>query len=217
LEIKADSDRIMKNLDYVYPYIARTQLPIKMSVSEIAKSTPITLAKPDFIKEGKVTAAEKGTAMHLFAQHADILLARTNLENEIDRLEKEGKINRDLLNIPAIEKFIFSDVANMIINSEKVYTEKDFLVSYSAADALGDDSYRNDEIMIQGVMDCVLQNRDEITIIDYKTDFIHSISQLKNRYEKQLELYRHGAKQLFGTDKIKCILYSFHLDEYVEF
>lgn len=217
MEIAADLDMIKANLDYVYPHIARTQLPIKMSVSEIAKSSQITLAKPDFIKEGKVTAAEKGTAMHRFAQHTDILLARTNLENEIYRLEKEGKINPELLNIPAIEKFIFSDVANMIINSEKVYTEKDFLVPYSAAAVMGDDSYCNDEILVQGVMDCVLQNGDKITVIDYKTDFIHSMAQLKNRYEKQLELYRHGAKQLFGTDKVKCILYSFHLDEYVEF
>lgn len=216
-EITADIDRIMANLNYTYPHLARTQLPIKMSVSEIAKSTPITLAKPDFIKEGKITAAEKGTAMHRFAQHADILLARTNLENEISRLENEGKIDRSLLNIPAIEKFVFSDVANMIINSEKVYTEKDFLVSYSAADALGDSRYTNDEVLVQGVMDCVLQNGDEITIIDYKTDFIYSIGQLEKRYRRQLELYRHGAKQLFGTDKVKCILYSFHLDEYIRF
>ncbi|MBP1556307.1 MAG: hypothetical protein J6A76_00155 [Oscillospiraceae bacterium] len=69
----------------------------------------------------------------------------------------------------------------------------------------------------QGFAAQITQNGDEITIIDYKTDFIHSISQLKTRYEKQLELYRHGAKQLFDTDKVKCILYSFHLDEYTEF
>ncbi|MBR4036895.1 MAG: UvrD-helicase domain-containing protein [Oscillospiraceae bacterium] len=215
--VAADMDRITANIGYVYPHLARTQLPIKMSVSEIAKSTPVTLAKPDFIREGKATAAEKGTAMHRFAQHADILLARTNLENEINRLEKEGKIDPQLLNIPAIEKFIFSDVANMIINSEKVYTEKDFLVPYSAARALGDMQYSEDEVMVQGVMDCVLQNGDEITIIDYKTDFIYNIDQLVKRYRRQLELYRHGAKQLFDTDKVKCILYSFHLDEYIEF
>ena len=168
------------------------------------------------MKEGKATAAEKGTAMHLFAQHADILLARTNLENEIARLEKEGKIDVSLLNIPAIEKFIFSDVANMILNSEKVYTEKDFLVPYNAARALDDDRYTSDEIMIQGIMDCVLENGDEITTIDYKTDFIHSIDQLKSRYSRQLELYHHGAKQLFGTENVKCILYSFHLNQYIE-
>ena len=216
IKIAANIDKIKENLNYVYPHIARTTLPIKLSVSEIAKSTQITLAKPDFIKDSKATATEKGTAMHQFAQHADILLARTNLDNEISRLEKEGKINRDLLNIQALEKYIFSDVANMILNSEKVYTEKDFLVPYNAADALGDNQYANDEVLIQGVMDCVLENGDEITIIDYKTDFIHSINQLKSRYSRQLELYRHGAKQLFGTEKVKCILYSFHLDEYIE-
>ena len=216
VEIAVDMAKIKENLQYVYPDLARTQLPIKMSVSDIAKSGFITLAKPDFMKEGKATAAEKGTAMHRFAQHADILLARTNLANEIDRLESQGKINRNLLNIPAIEKFIVSDVATMILNSEKVYTEKDFMVPYSAGDALGNSLYDNDRIMIQGVMDCVLQNGDEITIIDYKTDFIHNMDQLVARYARQLELYRHGARQLFGTEKVKCILYSFHLDKHVE-
>ena len=214
--VAADVEKIKENLSYTYPHLARTKLPIKLSVSEIAKSTQITLAKPDFINNGKATAAEKGTAMHRFAQHADILLARTNLENEISRLEKAGRINRSLLNVAALEKFVFSDVANMILNSEKVYTEKDFLVPYNAGAALDDTRYANDEIIIQGVMDCVLENGGEITIIDYKTDFIHSINQLKARYSRQLELYRHGAKQLFGTDKVKCILYSFHLNEHIE-
>lgn len=216
VEVVMDMDKIQSNLEYVYPHLARTRLPIKLSVSEIAKSSYITLAKPDFIKEGKATAAEKGTAMHRFAQYADILLARTNLENEISRLENEGKIDRSLLNIKAIEKFIFSDVANMILNSEKVYTEKDFLVPYNAAKAMDDERYSQDEVLIQGIMDCVLENGDEITIIDYKTDHIKNISQLSERYSRQLQLYRHGAKQLFGTDKIKCILYSFHLNEYIE-
>ena len=216
-KINADTAKIMENLNFVYPHIARTVLPIKMSVSDIAKSAFITLAKPDFIKDGKATAAEKGTAMHLFAQHADILLARTNLENEINRLETEGKVDSKLLNIPAIEKFLFSDVANMIINSETVYTEKDFLVPYNAGEIMQDSTYDKDEILVQGVMDCVLQNGDEITIIDYKTDFVHSMTQLKSRYTKQLEMYRQGARQLFGTDKVKCILYSFHLGEYTEF
>ncbi|MBQ8603478.1 MAG: UvrD-helicase domain-containing protein [Oscillospiraceae bacterium] len=217
VEIQANTGKIMENLAFVYPHTRRTKLPIKMSVSEISKSTPLVLAKPDFIKGEKASAAEKGTAMHRFAQHVDILLARTDLETELARLENSGMADRKLLNIPAIEKFIFSDVADMILNSEKVYTEKDFLVPYNAAQALADESYSDDEVLIQGVMDCVLQNGDEITIIDYKTDFIYTMDTLFRRYEKQLELYRYGAKQLFGTDKVKCILYSFCLDDYMEF
>ncbi len=217
ISVEADIEKIRENLNFVYPHTPRTKLPVKVSVSEIAKSSFITLAKPDFIKGDKATAAEKGTAMHRFAQHADILLARTDLGTELARLENSGMIDRKLLNIPAIEKFIFSEVAERILNSEKVYTEKDFLVPYNAASALGDDSYRCDEVLVQGVMDCVLQNGDEITVIDYKTDFVHSMDTLFRRYEKQLELYRYGAKQLFGTEKVKCILYSFHLDDFIEF
>ncbi len=216
-QIIVDIDKVKSNLSFIYPNIARTSLPIKLSVSEIAKSSKITLANPDFINEGKASASEKGTAMHKFAQHADILLARANMENELQRLENIGLIQRSLLDENALEKFIFSDLATKIINSENVYTEKDFLVPYNAAKILDNASYFNDEILIQGIMDCVLQNGNEITIIDYKTDKVNSIETLKSRYEKQLELYRHGAKYLFKTENVKCILYSFNLNEWVEF
>ena len=88
---------------------------------------------------------------------------------------------------------------------------------YNAGEIMQDSTYDKDEILVQGVKDCVLQNGYEITINDYKTDFVLSMKQLKSRYTKQLEMYRQGARQLFGTDKVKCILYSFHLGEYTEF
>ncbi len=217
LEISADIEKINSNLNFVYPNMGRTALPIKMSVSEIAKSSALVLSKPDFIKEGKVTASEKGTAMHLFAQHRDILLARTDLVSEIKRLENHSLVDTALLDISAIEKFIYSDVAYKIMNSEKVYREKDFLVPYNAGAALGDERYKNDELMIQGVMDCVLENGDEITVIDYKTDQVTNMNSLFKRYEKQLELYRYGARQIFKKENVKCILYSFKLNKYIEF
>ncbi len=215
--ITADVDRIYENFHYVYPYLARTKLPIKLSVSEIAKSGPVMLAKPDFIKDRRATAAEKGTAMHLFAQHADIQAARNDLQGELERLKADNKLDISLLNISAIEKFINSAVADRILSSRVVYREKDFLVPYNAADALGDEIYSNDEVMIQGVMDCVLENGDEITVIDYKTDRVYSMKTLFKRYEKQLELYRYGAKKVFRKENVKCLLYSFRLGEFMEF
>lgn len=58
-EIQADMEKILENLAFKYPNRERTALPIKMSVSEIAKERQITLAKPDFINENKITAAER--------------------------------------------------------------------------------------------------------------------------------------------------------------
>ena len=77
--------------------------------------------------------------------------------------------------------------------------------------------YTGYEVLVQGVMDCVLQNGNRITVIDYKTDYVENMGQLKERYEKQLELYRHGAKALFNTDNVKCLLYSFRLGQFIEF
>lgn len=217
LTLNYDLDKIKENLKYIYHNIAKTTLPIKLSVSELAKNQFITLSKPDFINEGISTATEKGTAMHKFAQFADILLCRTNLDAEIERLDKAKIVQKELLDRNSLEKFVFSDLAKKIMDSENVFVEKDFLVPYNAGEALNNSLYSNDEIMIQGIMDCVLKNGDEITVIDYKTDNVKSMLTLKNRYEKQLELYRYGAKYLFKTDKVKCILYSFHLNESIEF
>ena len=188
-----------------------------MSVSELAKNSRITLAKPAFINTDKVSATDKGTAMHQFAQFADIAKARENLETEIERLENDGHIHRELLNETSIEKFIQSPLADRILESDEVFREKDFLVPYNAGKALGNETFSNDEIIIQGIMDCIIRKGDKITVIDYKTDHIKTMADLKNRYEKQLELYRYGAKHLFKTENVKCILYSFHLNDFIEF
>ena len=216
-KISADMEKIKENLSFVYPHMARTALPIKMSVSELAKNSRITLAKPAFINTDKVSATDKGTAMHQFAQFADIAKARENLEAEIERLENDGHIHRELLNETSIEKFIQSPLADRILESDEVFREKDFLVPYNAGKALENETFGNDEIIIQGIMDCIIRKGDEITVIDYKTDHIKTMADLKNRYEKQLELYRYGAKHLFKTENVKCILYSFHLNDFIEF
>ena len=216
--IFVDLNKAKKRFKFVYPNLAKTKLPIKMSVSEIAKTPPpLVLATPDFIRENKVTGAEKGSAMHRFVQHCDILLARTNFENELLRLEQLGLVDTTLLNIPALKKFVESPVAARILNSQQVFKEKDFLVPYNAGKALNNEEYSQDELLVQGVMDCVLVNDNKVTIIDYKTDFVSSMGQLLEKYTPQLELYRYSAKKLFETQDVGCLLYSFHLNDYVEF
>lgn len=206
------------NLEYVYPHIAKTLLPIKVSVGEIAKSTPeISLKKPNFVQKQHFSAAEKGTQMHLFAQHSDILLARTNLDNEIDRLCEKGTVDRKLLNRKQIETFINSPVASIILNGEKVYKEKEFLMPYSAQKALGTEEYREETVMVQGVIDCLVINGEKGYIIDYKTDRVQDMDTLYRRYSKQLEMYRTAGGYLYELNDIRCIIYSFHLGEYTEF
>lgn len=210
-------DLAKKNLEYVYPHTAKTILPIKVSVGEIAKAKyKLSLKKPNFALGQKVTAAQKGTQMHLFAQHSDILLARANTENEIVRLKEAGIIDEKLIDRKQIEKFLNSDIAVMMLDAEKLYKEKEFLVPFPADEALGED-YKGETVMMQGVIDCLALNGKKAYVIDYKTDKVENMQQLLEKYQKQLEMYRYAAKYLYDTDETKCIIYSFYLGESISF
>ena len=219
-DISTDFDitSAVANFDYVYPDKARTVLPIKVSVGEIAKAVPkVSLKKPVFNAQQHFSAAEKGTQMHLFAQHSDILLARANLQNEIDRLAEKGTVDKKLLNKKQIETFVASPVAEIILNGGKVYKEKEFLMPYNAASALGNSEYADETVMVQGVIDCLVINGDTGYIIDYKTDRVECMADLHKKYSKQLELYRLAGEYLYEIKDIKCIIYSFYLGEYIQF
>ncbi len=213
--IHLDVNKIKENLNFVYKDLKRTTLPIKVSVSDISKKfVSHTLPAPIFAKEDTQDAAKKGTAMHLFAQMCDIKLARENLDKEYLRICESFLINKDLLNKDALNKFIYSPIADLILKSDEKHNEKDFLVPYPAKNVFLD-GYEEEEILLQGIIDCVLINKDEVIIIDYKTDNVSSLAVLKDRYKEQLELYKYAAKILYNTDNIKTLIYSFKLNDYI--
>ena len=68
-----------------------------------------------------------------------------------------------------------------------------------------------DTVMIQGVADCVIIEGGHATIIDYKTDFVKSESELTERYAMQLALYKGAIEKLLDMPVYECIIYSFCL------
>ncbi|MEG1895948.1 MAG: PD-(D/E)XK nuclease family protein, partial [Oscillospiraceae bacterium] len=83
--------------------------------------------------------------------------------------------------------------------------------------ALQDSTYDKEEVLVQGVIDCVALKGDTAYVIDYKTDRVSDMDTLYQRYQKQLELYRYATGYLFEKTDIKCIIYSFHLGAHLEF
>ncbi len=216
-KLNLDEEKINSNLNFVYKDLLKTTLPIKMSVSEISKKFEITsLPVPAFIKSDKDKGAKIGTAMHLFAQFCDIKNARENLENEYLSVCQKFNITLELLNKKSIENFIYSPIADLILSSDEKFNEKEFLVPYPAKNIFENQYSENEEILLQGVIDCLLIKGDEIIIIDYKTDNIPSLTALKERYENQLNLYKHAAKVLYSTDNITCLIYSFKFNDYIK-
>ena len=73
---------------------------------------------------------------------------------------------------------------------------------------------KDDKIIVQGIADCVIENKNEIIIIDYKTDKIKTLTTLYDRYYEQLSIYQQALSKIFNKPSNTAILYSFHLNKH---
>jgi ATP-dependent helicase/nuclease subunit A len=69
-------------------------------------------------------------------------------------------------------------------------------------------------VLLQGVIDCLVIERDGLVIIDYKTDRIDGerLAEAVDRYRIQLELYARAAGSILGRPVREKYLYFFHLN-----
>ena len=206
-----------------YKYQSRTEIPSKVSASALAHndedSFNIILSKPMFTQEDNMTGAEKGTAMHTFLQYADFGKMIENAGQEKIRLLNSGMISKeefDCISEDDIIKFTKSKTYEYITTAERAEKEYRFTVNISA-DEIGEKySGSKDDVLLQGAMDCLVINSNGMIIIDYKTDKVQYLSDLKRRYKKQLELYKNAAEQIFQKPVLKCLIYSTRLGEEIE-
>ncbi len=215
------SELIEKRFNFRYPDSELCTLPVKVTASELShmdsgKSFDRILSKPAFLRDKKLTAAEKGTAMHKFLQFADFALARQDISLEIQRLKdiRLTEAECDTLDTDKLENFFSSELITDAINNQ-CYKEYRFTVDIPASlTGLTDNSSAT--LILQGAVDLIIVKDSGIIIVDYKTDRVDSTDILLERYRKQLELYKEAVGACFGLKVSKCLIYSIHLGEYKE-
>ena len=69
-----------------------------------------------------------------------------------------------------------------------------------------------EEMVLQGVADCIFETEDGLGILDYKTDRVDTAEELNVRYDRQLQLYAHGVEILLGRPVTELWIYSLTLD-----
>ena len=220
-----DFEKAKKLLDYVYPYNAVIGVPAKLSVSEIKgmrESEPDSdklfekqpqFKKPRFLDNRISSGREAGDALHKFLQFANFEKLETleGIKDELVRLVKDSFLlskQAELVDTAAVLKFAQSDIFKRLIASGNYQKEKRFLFNI-AADKLFKGA-ENENILVQGVLDCFFLEKDGAVILDYKTDHLKSESEFIDRYALQLKLY----KQALGQQNIKVkqlYIYSFYL------
>ncbi|MBQ9211696.1 MAG: helicase-exonuclease AddAB subunit AddA [Clostridia bacterium] len=170
---------------------------------------------PDFMKEqGKMTAAWRGTLTHrlLSLMNLDQLKQGVN-PAEVLQQQKDYMISHHMVS-PAelkvirdqqILSFWQSTMGQRILQANEVHREWNFNLLI----------HRDQDMILQGVIDCAFREGEEWVILDYKTDRNKSPDQLREEYTPQLQWYAKAIEELTGQRVKEIALYALALDEIV--
>ncbi len=196
---KALTDRILKGLNFSYPFGEEALLPLKSAVTRLAEdeSKRVFLTDPEREERAAERSyAEKGTAFHRFMELADF--SRSDATRQAEEMLKRGKLAESqyaLLDFSALNRVLSLSVFKELENFD-VYREQPFIAEFSAEELYGKGS---GNMLVQGIIDLIAISKDEKSgiIIDYKTS-LKSDSALAEIYSAQIGLYKAAAEKSLG-------------------
>lgn len=242
--------RLVERFNYRYPAPYLKDLPEKMSVS---KTTPTVLDGSDdsalvlFDEDSKkrslpafkdlsgaAESAKRGIATHYLLQFCDLkLLEKNGASAELERLASGGYISsadRDRVRIEEIELFRRSELFSRMLEAKELYREFRFTVKLPADSLTTEEerkeAYRGKEILVQGVIDCLVVDKDgEYYLCDYKTDRLTEDEltdkellrkTMTARHGSQLSYYAVAVEKIFGKAPKAVEVYSLHFGDSVD-
>jgi ATP-dependent helicase/nuclease subunit A len=238
--------RIEESFAWEYPAAAETKIPTKVSVTSVVHRTEATaLERPGFLSAAGLTAAEMGTALHAFLEHADFAaLAKAkqqgdaaleaSISDEAARQLAEKLTDPEVaahLDLGRILKFLQSEAFVRITAARQVLKEYDFITGLPAAAVLASQNYNvlapqepaepgdlaQATVLVQGIADILLVFDDHLELLDYKTDRGKSEAELLAAYRPQLNLYAQAIDKRFAPLRVSYKgIYSFGLGRLIE-
>ena len=226
-----DSAELLSDMQFLYPHQADMQIPSKLTATQLKgrsldqetaegaenrQTVETHLTRPRF-RYGPVplTAAEKGTATHLVMQFADFSRCSTveGVQAELNRLVEDAFITqqqKEAVHPEQIAAFFNSAVGQDLLQAEETVREFKFSLLVPAADYY---TGGEGEILLQGVVDCCILEKDSLTILDFKTDHVTSdtINARAACYRGQMDAYSTALAKIFERDVKKRVLYFFHV------
>ena len=164
--------------------------------------------------EGKNIGAAIGDSYH----HA---LAFYDYSKDISQLsEFLSQEEYGLLNQEKLKKFLDSTLGQLFAKAYKensLYREQHFMQEVEYEKLFPEDGGDNvEKVILQGIIDAFIMEEEGIILVDYKTDRVKDGEELRNRYQKQIDLYSEALEQILGKKVKRRVLYSFSLGEEVD-
>ena len=230
--------QLQEGFAWRYPAAKLAAVPAKVSVTSIVhKAEQTTLERPAFLSKDGLTAAEMGTALHAFLEHADFAsLAAAKAAGTLEEAilaERQRQVDTRLvapeiaekLNAGRIRRFAESEAFAKICAAEKVLRELAFITALPAsavltaqgASAQEAAAVQDEQVLVQGIADLVLVFPDHLELLDYKTDRRKTEADFLSAYRPQLNLYALAIDKRFAPKKVTYKgIYSLELGRLIE-
>lgn len=168
-------------------------------------------------EEAAVSGAQRGTALHKALQYITPAADQTTatLRREIDAFVRQGLLSREeakLVYVPVLAAFCQSDIGRRMAESPELHREYPFTVLLAGGDPQPE-TETGEQILIQGVIDCLFREDDAWILVDYKSDRLETADAFRSRYAVQLALYKRAVEQITHRPVEETYIYSLHLQQ----
>jgi len=217
-------------LSYVYPYEKATSFPSKQTATQLKGREKDLEVEEDTVREKKITYLRKpsfiqksqdslavGTATHKALQFLSFDRAPSieALDTALDDLHMCGRLTDDELAVidrNGIYAFLHSPLGQQLCSSRQVLKEFKFSILVPAAQL--QEGLWEDNVLLQGVVDCAILEDDGITVIDFKTDIVteDTVTSVADGYRKQIAAYADALSQIYQLPIKRSVLYFLRLN-----
>ena len=218
---------LRRRLSFRYPHEAAVELPSKVTATELkgrgerdadaealVRTGPTPFRMPQLGQAGRpLSAAERGVATHLLLQYMDFDKGRSRagIKAEIERLRDAAFLSpreAEAVNVSAVERLFASALGARMLAAREPLREFRFSLLLDAAELYP--GAEGEELLLQGVVDCCLEEDDGLVVIDYKTDRVRTDEEIAARaesYRGQLRAYAAALRRILGRPVKECVLF----------
>lgn len=224
LEKDSVDGAIKSNLEYIYKYKAVENMPLKIAVTQIDSlgkdKEKIQYQK---INTNESSNLERGTIIHYIFQKYNPIIHGYGYKS-IMKFSQSIKINKNeiekyfkLDDAKKVESMYESKLGKRIIESKCIKREIPFVLKEDLGRLLDKEELIEEEIFIQGIIDCYFEEPDGVVIIDYKTGKIGFEKEdiIKNHYSSQMKYYKEAIEKITLKNVKETYLYMIDSNKWV--
>jgi ATP-dependent helicase/nuclease subunit A len=233
------AEEVSSRLSWMYAHQSASSHRSKQSVSEIKRQRELAdeqsgtdlvrnykkpiVKRPKFMQEKSISPAERGTAMHMVMQHVDLSkpVSEMSIADQVEWMvinELLTTEQAEVIDAKLIAQFFETDLGKRYFHAKKVHREVPFTLSLPAQEVYSDWEEEDELVFVQGIIDCIIEDDEGLTLIDYKSDgitdrfkggFEQAQPILEGRYKLQINLYTKAIEQIWKRRITERYLFFF--------